>query len=136
MKGNRKWYRPKEGYQKKSLGITKRRWKDERGVIRVTYPRARNRLSLCKSPLAPAAAPPRVSLFAAGLLVRQHTVTICYSWCDSDKSVLPAETLSLPAPKKQIIYLRALILDVSEIDRTLAYACLLCKFALKWQSPK
>ena len=32
MKENRRWYRPKEGYQKKSLGITKRRWKDEWGV--------------------------------------------------------------------------------------------------------
>ncbi len=31
MKENRRWYRPKEGYQKKSLGTTKRRWKDERG---------------------------------------------------------------------------------------------------------
>ncbi len=30
MKENGRWYRPKEGYQKKSLGITRRRWKDER----------------------------------------------------------------------------------------------------------
>ena len=33
-----------------------------------------------------------------------------------------------------IHYLRPLIVDVCEIDRTLAYVCLLCKFALEWQS--
>ena len=34
---------------------------------------------------------------------RQSIVTICYSRCDSDKSVLHAATLSLPTPKNKSV---------------------------------